>query len=185
MKQLIQSIVVIGIAFGALTAFADEERKCPISGEAINPKCTLKYEDKTYSFCCGKCRAKFDTARKESLYHKLGGKTAINAAVDLFYTKVLPDNRVKHYFEDVNMKRQANKQKEFLSAAFGGPEPWSGKDMRKAHAHLHLKEADFNVIAGHLQATLEELKVKPELIKQAMAIAASTKDAVLNRPKND
>lgn len=181
MSTLTRYALLFSIALCSLGASAAEAKKCPVSGEDVNPKCTLKYEGKTYAFCCGKCRKKFDTQLKDSLYHKLGGKAAINAAVDLFYTKVLADKRVSGHFEDVNMKRQANKQKEFLAAAFGGPEPWTGKDMRKAHAHMKLTEADFNAIAGHLQATLEELKVKPELIQQAMAIAASTRDDVLNR----
>ena len=46
-----------------------------------------------------------------------------------------------------------------FAAAFGGPKPWTGKDMRKAHKHLDLTEKDFNVIAEHLQAALKELKV--------------------------
>ena len=57
----------------------------------------------------------------------------------------------------------------------------TGKDMRRAHASLDLNEAHFAAIAGHLQATLEELKVAPDLIAQVMAIVGSTKDAVLNR----
>lgn len=115
-----------------------------------------------------------------SIYERLGGQPAINAAVDLFYKKVLADKRVNHFFEDVNMKRQANRQKAFLAAAFGGPKPYKGKDLQKAHAHLNLTEADFNVIAGHLQATLTELKIDAKLIAEVMAVAASTKDAVLN-----
>lgn len=181
MKKLLSYVTLFALTLGGFQTFADDHKKCPVSSEEVNPKCTLKYEGKSYAFCCGKCRKKFDTDLKASLYHQLGGKKAINAAVDHFYTRVLADKQVNHFFEDVNMKRQANKQKEFLAAAFGGPEPWTGKDMRKAHIHLDLTEADFNAIAGHLQATLEHLKVKPELIQQAMAIAASTKDAVLNK----
>jgi len=180
MKKLIQSFTVIALAL-AVQVSAAEEKKCPVSGKDVNPKCKLKYEGRTYTFCCGKCRSKFDKDIKASLYHRLGGKKAINAAVDLFYKKVLADDRVNHFFEDVNMNKQIKKQKAFLSAAFGSPVKWTGKDMRTAHKHLDLKESDFNAIAGHLQATLEELKVKPELIKEAMAIAASTKKDVLNQ----
>ena len=42
-----------------------------------------------------------------SLYEKIGGAAAVNAAVDLFYTKVLADDRIKHYFDGVDMDRQA------------------------------------------------------------------------------
>lgn len=151
----------------------------------MNPKITMVYEGKTYAFAEEACRTKWRTARENSLYHKLGGQPAIDAAVEAFYVKVLADNRIKHYFDDINMTKQRRKQKEFLSAAFGGPIPWAGKDMRKAHANLPgLNETHFNAVAENLQKTLEDLKIKPELIKQVMAIAASTRNDVLNRPKD-
>ena len=54
--------------------------------------------------------------------------------------------------------------------------------MREAHEGLpNLNETHFNAVAENLQKTLEELKIKKELIDQVMAIAASTKDDVLNR----
>ena len=116
-----------------------------------------------------------------SIYHRLGGQPAIDAAVELFYTKVLADKTVNHYFADINMARQRARQKQFLAAAFGGPVPYTGRDLRKAHRHLDLKESDFNTIAGHLQATLKELKIDNKLIAEVMAVAASTKDEVLDK----
>ena len=56
-----------------------------------------------------------------SLYEKLGGEAAVNAAIDAFYRKVLADDRVNRFFEGVDMDRQAAKQKAFLTMAFGGP----------------------------------------------------------------
>jgi hemoglobin len=156
---------------------------CPISGQPADPKVTVVYEGVTYAFANAECRTKFNQARENSLYHKLGGKAAIDAAVEAFYVKVLADDRIKHFFEDINMNKQRRKQKEFLSAALGGPIPWTGKDLRKAHANLPgLNETHFNAVAENLQKTLEELKVKKDLIDQVMAIAASTKSSVLNRP---
>ena len=118
-----------------------------------------------------------------SLYESLGGEAAVNAAVDIFYRKVLTDEKICHFFDDEDMERQAAKQKAFLTYAFGGPNHYSGKDMRAAHAHLvarGLNEEHFNAVAGHLQSTLQELKVPQNLIDQVMAIAASTHDDVLN-----
>ena len=122
-------------------------------------------------------------ADANSIYSRLGGQPAIDAAVDRFYVKVLADDRVNHFFEDVNMKRQIKKQKAFLSAAFGGPVAYEGKDMRAAHKHLDLTEADFGAIAEHLQATLSDLKVDEKLSAEIMTLVASTKDAVLNKGK--
>jgi YHS domain-containing protein len=109
---------------------------CPISGKPVDPSITLQYEGRTYSFAKEACRTKFKEARDKSLYQKLGGKAAIDAAVEAFYVKVLADARVKDFFENINMTRQRRKQKEFLSAALGGPLPWTGRDMRTAHADL-------------------------------------------------
>lgn len=118
-----------------------------------------------------------------SLYESLGGEAAVNAAVDIFYRKVLTDERISHFFDDVDMERQAAKQKAFLTYAFGGPNHYTGQALRAAHAPLvkqGLNEAHFTAVAGHLHATLQELNASQALIDQVMAIAASTHDDVLN-----
>lgn len=119
-----------------------------------------------------------------SLYDEIGGEAAVNAAVDLFYRKVLKDDRIKHWFDGTDMARQAAKQKAFLTLAFGGPNHYTGEDMRKGHAHLvakGLNDADFDAVMDNLGATLKELNVPDNLIAQAAAIAESTRNDVLGR----
>jgi len=57
-----------------------------------------------------------------SLYTEIGGEPAINAAVDIFYRKVLKDDRIKHFFDGLDMTKQAAKQKAFLTLALGRPQ---------------------------------------------------------------
>jgi hemoglobin len=117
-----------------------------------------------------------------SLYERIGGEPAVEAAVDIFYRKVLLDERISHHFEEVEMSLQREKQKAFLTFAFGGPRPErTGPDMRIAHARLKLTESDFDAVMEHLGATLVELDVPHELIAEAAGIAASVKNDVLNR----
>jgi len=156
---------------------------CPISGKPVDSAITAEYEGRKWSFAKEACKTKWLKAREDSLYQNLGGKAAIDAVVDAFYVKVLADKRVKDFFADVSMDKQRRKQKEFLSFAFGGPLPWTGKDMRKAHEGMGLTEEHFNAIAENLVGTLKDFKVKQELIDQVVAIAVSTKDDVLGRPK--
>ncbi len=121
---------------------------------------------------------------EKSLYEKLGGEAAVNAAVDIFYRKVLSDKRISHFFDSVDMDRQAAKQKAFLTMAFGGPNRYSGEDMRRGHAHLvakGLNDSHFDAVMENLGATLIELKVPAALIKQAAAIAESTRKDVLGK----
>ena len=120
----------------------------------------------------------------QSLFDRIGGGAAVDATVDIFYKKVLADDSISHFFATTDMKKQRMKQKAFLAVAFGGPNNYSGLDMRAAHAPLvekGLNDDHFNAVAGHLQAVLEELGVDAASISEAMEIAGSTRDDVLNR----
>lgn len=119
-----------------------------------------------------------------SLYEQLGGEAAVNAAVDIFYRKVLADDRISHFFDDVDMEKQAAKQKAFLTMAFGGPHNYTGLDMRRGHVHLverGLNDSHVDAVIENLAATLRELGVGDDLIGQVAAIAESTRNDVLNR----
>lgn len=120
----------------------------------------------------------------ESLYDRLGGEAAVNAAVDIFYRKVLADDRINGFFEGIDMDKQAAKQKAFLTMAFGGPHNYTGDDMRKGHAHLverGLNDSHFDAVMENLGATLQELNVPGDLIAEAAAIAESTRNDVLGK----
>jgi hemoglobin len=119
-----------------------------------------------------------------SVYERIGGQAAVDAAVDIFYRKVLVDDRISRFFDDVDMDHQIAKQKAFLTMAFGGPVAYSGKDMRNGHARLvqrGLNDSHFNAVVELLGQTLTELNVAPELIAEVAAIAESTRADVLNR----
>ncbi|NOY61599.1 MAG: DUF1043 family protein [Gammaproteobacteria bacterium] len=121
----------------------------------------------------------------KTLYEKIGGEAAVSAAVDIFYRKVLADERINQFFDGTDMEAQAAKQKAFLTLAFGGPAEYSGRDMREAHAHLvaekGLDDSHFDAVMEHLGATLQELNVPADLIGEAAAIAESTRNDVLGR----
>lgn len=119
-----------------------------------------------------------------SLFEQLGGSAAVDAAVDIFYRKVLADDRINRFFDGVDMDKQAAKQKAFLTMAFGGPHNYTGLDMRKGHAHLverGLNDSHVDAVIENLGATLKELGVNDELISQVAAIAETTRDDVLGR----
>jgi hemoglobin len=120
-----------------------------------------------------------------TVYEQLGGDAAITAAVDVFYRRVLADVYVKRFFEGVDMAKQAAKQKGFLVMVTGGPNNYTGKDMREGHRHLvrdlGLDDTHFDHIVCHLRSTLAELGVKPELIKTVIGVAESTRNDVLDR----
>ncbi len=121
-----------------------------------------------------------------SLYEELGGAAAFDTAVEIFYRKMLSDDRVARFFSDVDMDRQMAKQKAFLTMVCGGPNHYTGRDMRTAHAKLlqhGLNDSHVDVVIEHLGSTLRELGAKDEQIAQVAALANSVRDAVLSRDK--
>lgn len=119
-----------------------------------------------------------------TIYEQLGGAPAMDAAVDIFYRKVLSDDRISRFFEGVDMERQAAKQKAFLTMVFGGPNSYTGKDMRAAHARLverGLNDSHFDAVVENLAATLTELGVGGEQIAEVAKIAESVRADVLGK----
>jgi len=119
-----------------------------------------------------------------TLYERLGGAPAVEAAVEIFYRKVLADDRISRFFEGVDMDKQMVKQKSFLTMAFGGPNNYTGLDMRKGHAHLvkmGLNDSHVDAVIENLGATLKELGVPDAAIGEVAAIANSVRNDVLNK----
>ncbi|HIK14635.1 MAG TPA: group 1 truncated hemoglobin [Leptolyngbyaceae cyanobacterium M33_DOE_097] len=112
-----------------------------------------------------------------TLFEKLGGKAAVELAVDNFYDRVLKDDRVKHFFTDVDMNRQRAHQKAFLTYAFGGAPYYTGQTMRDAHKHvvdgMGLSSEHYDAVIEDLVLTLKELGISDELIGEVAAIAAT------------
>jgi len=119
-----------------------------------------------------------------SLYDRLGGEAAMGAAVDIFYRKVLSDDRINAFFDGVDMERQAAKQKAFLTMVTGGPHNYTGQDMRNGHKHLvarGLNDMHFDTVVELLAETLHELGVNQDDIAAVGAIANSVRNDVLGR----
>ena len=127
---------------------------------------------------------KAEEEEQQSLYDRIGGEAAVDAAVELFYRKVLVDHRINRFFDKTDMDKQIVKQKAFFTLAFGGPNDYTGQDMRAAHTKLvkmGLDGSHFDAVMEHLGATLTELNVPGDLIAEAAAIAESTRNDVLNK----
>ncbi len=122
-----------------------------------------------------------------TLYDKLGGEKTVKLVVENFYQRVLNDDRINHFFEQVDMLKQKMHQIDFLTYAFEGSERYRGSTMREIHQKLvqekGLSDEHFNAFIEDLVETLKELEISPALIEEALAIAGSVehRNDVLNK----
>jgi hemoglobin len=118
-----------------------------------------------------------------TLYERLGGEAAVEAAVVRFYDKIMADTSLAPFFAGLDMEKQIQKQIAFMTLAFGGPSKYSGRDLRTAHQKLvrtGLNGGHFDSVAGHLAETLSELGVDAATIGEVLTVVGSTRKDVLD-----
>ena len=118
-------------------------------------------------------------AEETSLYDAIGGRASLVAAVDVFYRRVLADPELGPFFPGGVGDRHRAYLITFLGEALGGPSRYRGRDMATAHRGLHISDGHFDRVAGHLDATLDELGVPRHLTDRIIGIAAGLRSAVV------
>lgn len=119
----------------------------------------------------------------EDLFELIGGRSTIDAAIELFYDKVLHDDGLRRFFEQVDMTRLRSRQAMFTSMLLGGS-VYTGKNIHDAHARSRdqgLNDAHFDRFLQHFRAALEEAGVKPENAETVMKRLESKRGTVLER----
>jgi len=118
-----------------------------------------------------------------TIFEAIGGEPALVAVVSDFYDRVLADPGLSGFFAGTNMARLQGRQVEFFAAALGGPVTYSGASMKDAHVGRGIEQRHFDLVAGHLVASLAGAGVPPETIEQIVAaVAPLSADIVTKAP---
>ncbi|MBI84242.1 MAG: group 1 truncated hemoglobin [Planctomycetaceae bacterium] len=116
--------------------------------------------------------------QSESLYKRLGGYDAIVAVADDFLPRLVADTQLGRFWanrgED-GINREKQLLVDFLCSSAGGPVYYTGRDMTTSHKGMGISESDWQLLVGHLTATLEKFDV-PEMEKaEVLSFIESTK----------
>jgi len=104
----------------------------------------------------------------QSPYAVLGRHPGIRRAVDQFYQRIAADASLTKYFKDADMDRVRRHQVELLVVAAGGPGTYTGRSMAQAHRGLHITDAAFDRVLGHLNATLVDVGADDRTIREVL-----------------
>lgn len=118
------------------------------------------------------------TIAAPTLLDRIGGEESVAALVDEFYARLLADPRLAPYFEGVSIKWLKQHQQKFLMSALSGTR-YDGRSLAEAHGRLGITEADFDVTATHLLATLKALKTDDVVVEEVMALVSSLAPEVI------
>jgi len=151
----------------------------------------------------GKAAGGADTAaqaeEKLSLYERLGRESGINKIVEDFTPRLLQDPRVNWSRNEMkkkgfslttskvetwnaspeNVARLKQHLVQFLSLATGGPAHYDGKNMKAAHANMHISNPEFEAAVGDIKASLDNLQIPNKEQKELLAIIESTRPEIV------
>ncbi len=114
------------------------------------------------------------------LYERLGGDAAIRKVVDDFVALAAPDPAVDFtrggtwQATPAAVERLKQHLVAFVAQATGGPQSYTGRDMKTAHAGMRITQAQFDALAAHLRSALEKNGVGAVEAGELMKIAGST-----------
>jgi hemoglobin len=100
-----------------------------------------------------------------ALYNRLGANAGISAVIDDFIGKVAADTRINAFFaaaaaDPARLMKLRNNLINQVGQASGGPEKYTGLDMKTAHKGMKITDAHFNALVEDLQASLVKYNVQ-------------------------
>ncbi|WP_149259372.1 group 1 truncated hemoglobin [Actinomadura sp. K4S16] len=126
-----------------------------------------------------------DHIEDDALCAAVGGPAGMRTAVDILYRRMLDDSSLAHRFTGADVSRLVAHQRAFLTAAVGGPDLYSGRDLGAAHSRLDLTDAEFDALCEHLAAVLRDLGAPASAAAEAVDRLQRLRPAVLRAPVDE
>ena len=121
---------------------------------------------------------------EKTLYARLGGYDAIAAVSNDLVARLRADAQLGRFWanrgED-GVRRETQLLVDFLCASAGGPLYYTGRDMLTSHKGMGISEGDWQILIGHLNATLDKFSVPAQERQEELAFVNSTKTDMVGR----
>ncbi len=117
----------------------------------------------------------------DRLYQELGGQPGITRIVEGMLLNIARDERIRHYFANVDIGRLRRLLIQQFCAETGGPCRYQGASMAESHRGLNLQPADFNALVEDLQLAMQQEGVPERAQNGLLARLAPQRGAVIRQ----
>lgn len=114
-----------------------------------------------------------------SLYERLGGAVGIAAIVEDVWRNHTSNPLVKTRYVNSDPEKVKRLVREQLSAATGGAETYTGRDMLSAHKGLNVSEQEFLAVIDDVLGALAKNGVGQKEQDEILAILYSTRKDII------
>lgn len=115
----------------------------------------------------------------DDLITVLGGREAVSHVVQDLYRRIGDDPALAPVFAGYDVFRIQRHMHDFLVAAIGGADVYSGRSLDLAHQGLGITDAMFDGVVRHLQTTLRDHSVAGQHVEALTGLLAPTRTAVV------
>ena len=98
----------------------------------------------------------------QTLFEKYGGFSVISKIVLDLYDRLMDDEVVGPFFDDIDFAKQVDHQTKFVSSLMGGPASYTDDQIEKLHNHLTIAEHHFDQLTKILGQVLRDHGVSNE-----------------------
>lgn len=106
---------------------------------------------------------------EKPLFDKYGGFSVVSRIVLDLYNRLLDDDDVGPFFDEIDMRRVVDHQTKFVSSLMGGPASYSDDQIRKMHDHLAIGPEHFEKLREILSQTLRDHGLADEDVAYVVA----------------
>lgn len=117
----------------------------------------------------------------DTLYKAFGGKEGIAKIVDDFVGITAADPRVNFQFAKTDIAGLKKLLNEQLCAATGGGCAYTGRDMKTAHAHMGVTNAQYNAIAENMYDAWDKNGIPYRVQNKVMAVLATMQRDIVTK----
>jgi hemoglobin len=150
--------------------------------EALAAAAGLPTQEFLQAAAAAHARRRAEPRPTSSLYQRIRYAGGLRRLVDGLYPRVLADPLLLSYFkhlDDDDLRWLRWHMLTLLAVVTGGPSKYGGRDLREAHAHLHITGEAFDRVLWHLQRTLRKLEVEPQDEQAVLAAVRARREEVV------
>jgi hemoglobin len=119
------------------------------------------------------------TPSEASLYERLGGERTIRAIAADIVDNHLRNELVRPRFANSDRNNLIRLASEFICMGTGGPQQYTGKDMRAAHRGLNISEQEYMAVVDDILAALDKHAIGARERSEVLSIAYGLKGEIL------
>lgn len=115
-----------------------------------------------------------------SLYERLGGYAGIRKVSEDVWKEHTSNPAVMARYADSDGEKITQMVTEFVCWGTGGPETYTGKDMRTAHRTMNINEREFMAVVEDVSQALKKNNVGQQETSELLGLLFSLKDEVMH-----